>query len=230
MTAIFIGVAAILLCLVGIQGVMRELTIIPPNQFYDTYDERLQSDANQGLSLEKAVSLYDGLPPSALGPNELRRMAALGLMNRKRNPRIDASHAPLSTERIKALLFASLEKEPVHPLSWAYLADAALTQERDPQRGYEYLLQSYRVAPVEPDFVRYRMGLALACQDMWDVDFFEMLRRDVRSLFSNTGWNRNTSAFVRSIKASPRLTAFVGTLLMADGNARERYEAALKRR
>lgn len=201
---------------------------IPANRFFETHQERFQSATDGGKSLEKALQHYRQLPMSARGAQEWRRLGGLLLMAEKRGPRTNDSPFPPTEDELRAALVASLAREPAHPLTWAYLADAELTFGGDKVKALQDLEQSYQVAPLEPDFFIYRLWLALECSRQWTPTFLRHLRHDIESLFPEQGQNRNRQRFVQLARSSSELRALTGTLLKDDPAAFARYQKALQ--
>lgn len=211
-------------------GLTRELERLPTNRFFERHESRLFAADDAGRTLAKVIALYTGMAPWTRGPLESRRLAWLLLLDRKRTPESARTVEADQGAAIMPLLVASLEREPVYPLTWAYAAESALTaMPPDPRQAYRDMLQSYRVAPVEPDFLPYRFRLMLRCWQQWDSQAVGLLRRDVVSLFPESGWHANTRAFVRDVRSNPRLQAFVTQLLSQDPQAAQRFQEALKK-
>lgn len=201
---------------------------IPANRFFETHQARFQSTADGGKSLKKALDDYRRLPVSARDAQDWRRLGGLLLMARKRVHQGPADSPPPTADELRAALLASLEREPAHPLTWAYLADAELTSGGDRTKTMQYLEQSYRIAPLEPDFFFYRLRLALECRQQWHAAFLARLQREMASLFPEQGESRNRKRFIQLARSSSELRALTGTLLKNDPAAFARYQRALQ--
>jgi len=188
------------------------------------HEERLTAEDDEGRSLKRAIALYGEMPSWAQGAQELRRLGMLLVLDHKR---ARAEDAPAPASSLPALS-ASLAEAPVHPLSWAYLAEAALLEEDDPARVFRYLKQSYRVAPIEPSFFFYRLGLALKCRRHWDDTFQTMLRRELQSIFRRAGWHPNRKRLIQLAKNHSVFLAFVERQLAPDQEALERFAKAVR--
>ena len=208
-------------------ALVRELARVPPNRFFELHEAEFRSPADAGRTLAKATALYDGMAQSARGPLELRRLAWLRLIARERQADAGPGQGAVGPDDLADLLRASLRREPVHPLSWAYEAAAVSA---DPAAACRFLGQSYRVAPVEPDFFLYRFALALQCHASWDVSLFRAVTREIRALFPESGSNPATRAFVRAVESDPRLVSFVTRVLAADQGALQRFQDALRKK
>ena len=227
--ALLLGLAAAALLAGAGRDLVRELHRIPANGYYETHEDRLPDASDAGRHLGKAIELYRHLPAWVRGAEEQRRLGGLLLMDLQRRQETGADAAPLDPpDGIDDALAASLAQAPAHPLTWAYLADAGLTRGGDPASACRTLKQSYRVAPVEPDFFFYRLGLALDCQDAWDAAFLGLIRPDIASVFPEAGANPNTGRFIETIKSNPRLATFVGGILKSDEAVFQRYEKAVR--
>ncbi len=217
-------VAVALLASAGF-GLTRELTRIPANRYFVLHDTQLE--AGEERYLHKAAELYARMPDWTRGAVEQRRLGFLRLMEHKNQ----GSALPLTADeqtQIVRILTASLRQEPVHPLTWAYLAEADIMRRGDLSQALRYLKQSYRVAPIEPDFFFYRLDLALQCRAVWDAAFLDMIRAEIKSLFPESGTNPNARPFIRAIKSDPRLMAFVTRILKQDEGVFQRFEAKLR--
>lgn len=225
-----VGLAALgLLGWSGI-GLIKELNRIPANRFFETREGRFQSAADGGRSLARAAVLYEEVPTWTQGPRERRRLGVIRLIETKRQRAAeDRAETGPASETMAGILASSLEMEPAHPLTWAYLSELELAGRSDSVKAFHYLKQSYRVAPIEPSFFFYRLGLALRCNQHWDVAFFRMLRREMMSIFAEPGWHPNRKGLVQLVRKQPRLRPFITRMLGKDETLLLRFEQALNK-
>ncbi|MBK1719638.1 hypothetical protein [Thiocystis violacea] len=219
---------ALLLAWSAGRGLLKELVRVPPNRYFEMHDERLRSEADEGRALRKALELYAHMPGWTRGPTELRRLGFLSLQQAQGDKREGRADASTLADDSESALKVSARSEPLHPLTWAYLADLELGIRDNPTQAFRYLKTSYEVAPIAADIRLYRLRLALRCRTLWDLDFFRMMREDIQALFSEAGSNMNRKPFVQAIRPYPPLVAFVETLLKDDASALETYRKALK--
>ncbi len=210
-------------------GFIDTTSRIPANRYFETHEDQWKSPEEQDSILERAIEHYQQIPPSARGAQEDRRLAGLLLMAAKESaPKPGDGRRLTGDEELPSTAKVSLKAEPAHPLAWAYLADAELLSRADKEKALEYLEQSYRVGPLDPDFFFYRLGLAFKCQSQWDVEIIRRLSADIASLFSEEGRNKNRKRFIQLSKSTPKLRAITETLLKGNPAVLQRYLTALQ--
>jgi hypothetical protein len=221
-----LGLAALGLAWTAAQGLTRELLRIPPNRFIELHETRLDSPEDAGRSRDKALELYERLPSWALGSVELRRLGKLWLL-KALDERAAGGDADAAIAAGEAALDASLRLAPIQPPAWAYRADLARLRTAGAALACRVLKGSYAVAPVEPDFAVYRLGVALECVEHWDIELLGMIRRDVRALFAPGAHGAERRALVEVTREDRRLTAFVERLLRDDAEGLALYRRGL---
>lgn len=214
---------------VSCTGFIETTNRIPANRYFETHEDQWRSSAEHDPILERAIKHYQKISPSARGAQEDRRLASLLLMAAKKSaPKSGDGGWQTGDEELPSIVQASLKTEPAHPLAWAYLADAELLSRDDKEKALEYLEQSYRVGPLDPDFFFYRLALAFKCRSQWDVEIIKRLRVDITSLFPDEGRNKNRKRFIQVSKHSPELRAVTETLLKGKPEVLQRYLTALQ--
>ena len=221
-------VAAIVLIWVCAMGLVQSQRRIPAGSYFDTHQAQFEPTANDSPSLDKALGYYRQMQRDARGAEEWRRLAALLLMTKSRHPEPDENRLSPTEQEVRTALVASLAREPSHPLTWAYLADSELRFAGDMHKAAQELEQSYRVAPLEPDFFFYRLGIALRCKPQWNLAIVRYLRREMESLFPAQGENRNAMLFIQRAKSDAELRVFANTLLRQNQRAFGQYQMALR--
>lgn len=221
--AVLILLVALMLLMLSARQLLTQLSRIPANSSYDRY-QALFFDPEQGADyLRDAAARLNRIPPARRGEQEWRRLAAVLLMQ----PLPDDQPATLEARRaaIVEALMASLVRNPVQPLGWAYLADVRLPPLGECTSGMAALRQSYRVVPVEPDFLAYRLELAVRCPLEWDVPFLQALRTDLLSLYGATASiYARQRAFILWLRDRPQVEALVRRLLREQPDALARLD------
>jgi hypothetical protein len=227
--SLFVVLSATAMLWMGMSELLNDVYRIPANEFFDAYDDQLQTSENDGRTIRKASRLYDQMPAWSLGNIELRRYASLVLMGCASISSNGGNDPLCASEGIRNALVASIKKAPVEPLSWALLADLELRLRDDRLLALQYLKQSYRVALVEPEHSLYRLNVAFRCADKWDKDVRRLLQKEMVVLFPEVGRNPNAAAFIEQIKSDTLVQDFFRTLLRGNDVALKQYEAALER-
>lgn len=208
--------------------VFQSLGRIPANRYFKTHEEQFQSNTDNGATLRTARQHYRNISRSSLGPEDWRKIAALLLMFEKPTASAKGNNSSPTEHEIRTALVSSLEREPAHPLTWAYLADTDLRFGNNAKKALQKLEQSYRVAPLEPDFFFYRLGIALNCKQQWDIAILGHLRREIGSLFTEQGNSRNRDRFIELALSNVELRLLTRTLLRSNLKAFEHYQNALQ--
>ena len=209
-----IALGAVGLLWFGVQGVVVELDRLPPSQLVETRSSLIEAgrgDEARALR-DMAIDMFEDVPESSLKAEDTRRWAGVHVSAaRHAFDERKVEEALQHLQATKTLATASLGANPVHPLSWAYLAEARMSQGDAGalEDGYRLLKASYAMAPVEPDYFNYRFGLALAAPEFWEVDFLRALRRDFSSVLAQGHWRPAVRAFISLAKIDgPGLSGF----------------------
>ncbi|WP_462322684.1 hypothetical protein [Halochromatium sp.] len=122
------------------------------------------------------------------GDEDWRRRAATELLQPTDDADADAdeSFEQQRQATINTAVTATRTKAPVQPLGWAYLADLRLPPSGDCREAMAALRQSYRVAPIEPDLIVYRLELAVRCPRQWSPALLNAMRADLQRLLRTT--------------------------------------------
>lgn len=185
---------------------------------------------HQRALVARALALSGTVPPAARQADDLRRQAAVMLMAAK----VAAAGGDADAVRRKAdaamrLARVAVRRDPVHPLAWAYLADAMRLRGTDTGQAFRSLETSYVMAPVDPDFLAYRMKLAIAMTEHWTVTFLRMLRRDLTALLNLGLWHPAARKFRTEAARDPDLVRLVEILVRRDPDLQTRWRHHAKR-
>ena len=228
-TLIFLGLA--LLILAGTQ-LVSQLSRIPANSYYSQHQARFLDSENGVSYLQEAGNRLKRIPPQRRGEEEWRRLAATELLQ-PTDDETDETDEGLQRQRqasINTAVTATLTQAPVQPLGWAYLADLRLPPSGDCREAMAALRQSYRVAPIEPDLVPYRLELAVRCPRQWSPALLNAMRADLHAFYApqNNSYGRDR-AFITWLKDQPQVQALVQRLLRDQPEGLNQFERALKR-
>ncbi len=224
--AIVIALAAAGLAIVGGQAVFRTLLLVPVTQFVHGHADSLQGTdpVIRTRHQTKALALFTDIPLHTLQADDLRRRASLVLMAAQDAAgQGDRDAAAEGATRAHALLQRSLDLNPVHPLTWAALAEATLMGVGTTEEAFGYLKTSYAMAAVEPDFIAYRFRLAAALSPLWDRHLLDVLRRDLRGLLALGVGRRPAQAFHREVSETPALRRLAEILVRRDADLQARW-------
>ncbi|WPL11518.1 hypothetical protein [Thiorhodovibrio litoralis] len=224
--AAFIIALALVLLILSAQQLLSQLSRIPANSYYKQHQAQfLSADDGTGY-LRNATDRLERIPPARRGDLEWRRLAATLLMLPLPDDNPEARSQRLDATTQAAV--ASLSRNPVHPLGWVYLTNLRLPPDGDCASGMPVLKQSYRVAPVEPDYVTYRLDLAVRCPMQWDSAFLDALRTDVLTLLRHPHYGRQTALGAWAAQR-PRVQAFISRLLREHPQESERFDRIIRR-
>ncbi|MEA3641099.1 MAG: hypothetical protein VBE63_14320 [Lamprobacter sp.] len=226
LTALVI-VASIGLLLLNGQQLLAELNRIPVNSYYTRYQSQFLSDDHGPAFVEEAAERLFRVPPAHRGSHEWRRLAAILTMR----PLPDETPATLAQHKAAIIeaLSQTLARNPVQALGWSYLANIQMPPSGDCQNAMAALRQSFTVAPVEPDFVAYRLELAARCPLAWDQPMLDALRRDLKSLYVERQIYARNRAFMAWLANRPEINALARRLLNKDQALLGRFDRDLKR-
>lgn len=224
---------ALVLLAGGTFSLGRELARIPSVQYVKTAADRLGSP-DPDIRTEArnhALDLHESLDPNLLWAEDLRRRAGLHIMASKDfTAEGDRGAAIEAAREARVLLEQAVQRVPVDPLTWASLADAALTIEPGKDRqAFRLLETSYAMEPVDPDLLAYRFRLAIALRRHWDPRFFAMLRRDLNGLLRLPTWQPPARAFHAAAKTDFALFRLSQLLARSDPEMLENWERHAKR-
>lgn len=234
-----LGIVIMALFLLSANQLLTQLSRIPANSFYQRHQGQFFAEHGADY-LRDAAASFARIPPTRRGEQEWRRFAGVRLMQRGVSGGADAEpvvetedfqsdQADDGVHDIDAALKASLARQPVQPIAWAYLADLRLVGLKDCASAMAALHQSYRVAPMEPDFLAYRIDLAVRCPRHWDVELLRALRAELLYLYTDNHIYARRPAFIEWVRRNPQVGAFVYGQLHRDSDALKRFETDFQR-
>ncbi|MQX35865.1 hypothetical protein [Roseospira navarrensis] len=224
--ALVLGLAALALIAVGVQGLRRDLDRIPPTQYVQAAADRMQGE-DEALRTEtrvRTIALYEAMAPAARRGEDLRRWAGVHLMiadDAAAAEEADRARAHAGTAA--ALARRSLRHDPVHPKTWAHLSHALWLEQAEPAAAFGALRQSYAFTAVEPELTGYRLERALDLSSVWTVPFMAMMRQDLRGLLALHPGDDVARAFQTRAAASDRLAWLGEVLTRRDPALRDRW-------
>lgn len=227
LTAILVVTAAMTLLFLAGRQLIAELSRIPANSYYNRYQSRFLAEPNGAAYVTHAAERLRRIPPEHRGESEWRRLATALTMART------PGNAPkTSTEQQDAVTNAlkhSIARNPVQVLGWSYLANSRMPPGGDCQNAMAALQQSYKVAPVEQDFIAYRLELAARCPLTWDNALLDALRNDLLALYRAPENYARTRAFSRWMGGRPHIQALARRLLLTYPETSARFERDIQR-
>lgn len=226
LAALILFAAVSLLILSGRQ-LLTELSRITANSYYSRYQPRFLSDAQGPVYVREATKRLQQIPPAQRGQHEWRRLAAVLTMR----PVPDAEPEALAQhkEAIANALNQTLARNPIQVLGWSYLANLQLLPPGDCEKAMAALRQSFKISPIEPDFLAYRLELAARCPLEWDKALIDALRRDLLSLYLGRQNYARNRVFVTWLGDRPKIQTLVRRLLAKNTDTLTLFERDMQR-
>lgn len=224
--AILVAAIALALLLLAGNQLLSQLSRIPANSHFKQQQARFSDDEQAQAALCDSTERYARIPPQRRGEQEWRRLASTELLLRQ------YTHDPQTREQqhaaIQSALTASLARAPVQPLAWAYLANLRLPPAGDCAQAMAALQQSYRVAPIEPNLLTYRLELATHCPRHWNTTLLKRLRTDVQSVYLGPPKHGIPQAIITWVSNQHRRATLIRQLLRDQPQALAQFEQQLK--
>jgi hypothetical protein len=221
-----VATLALALLILSGQQLLIQLSRIPANSVYRTHEARFTGSENSADYVRDTVARFQQMPPARRGALEWRRLATLQMLLPL--PEDQPDSIATRQQQVFTALGQSLILDPAHPLSWAMLSALQAPPLGECASSLATLRQSYRVAPIDPDYLPYRLQIAIRCSADWDAPFTQTLRADLLT-FYRYGRAARRKEVITLVQADPIAQDLIRQLLTHQPDARKRFEADIKR-